>query len=116
MVGRAVWAAGVLAAIRQADTRNGGAMEFMTLEDETGIFEVTLFPGVYGKYRHLIEDSGPYLIFGTVEENYGAVTVNAQKVCRLQAERCDSDRDTPSAAAPGRPPSRRAACEASETR
>jgi len=55
-------------------------MEFITLEDEKGIFEVTLLPSVYPKHRHLINDAGPYLVSGTVEEHYGALTINARKI------------------------------------
>ncbi len=83
MIGKPVRVAGILAAVRETDTQRNGAMQFFTLEDETGIFEVTLFPRTHRKYRNVIEDAGPYLVFGTVEEQYGAVTVNARKVSRL---------------------------------
>jgi len=84
-VGKSVRTAGVLAATRKTATRNNDQMQFITLEDEKGIFEVTLFPRVYRKFGHLIDGYGPYVVEGTVEDQYGALTVNARRVMALAA-------------------------------
>jgi len=44
-LGRRVRIAGVLEAHRTTQTRNGRTMRFLTLDDEHGLFEVTVFPG-----------------------------------------------------------------------
>jgi DNA-directed DNA polymerase III PolC len=59
-VGRRVHVAGLTATARHALTAQGRPMQFVTLEDEWGLIEVTLFPGA-----------------GTVEERYGVLTLNA---------------------------------------
>jgi len=79
-VGERVRVAGWLAAVRRAPTRNNQFMEFLTLEDETALMEVTLFPNVYQRFGHLVRGYGPYLVEGTVEDQFGAVTLSAQKL------------------------------------
>jgi DNA polymerase III alpha subunit len=74
-VGRRVHVAGVTATARHTRTAQGRPMQFVTLEDEWGLIEVTLFPGSSGQTPYLT--LGPYLAVGTVEERYGVLTVNA---------------------------------------
>jgi DNA-directed DNA polymerase III PolC len=77
-VGKRVRIAGVLEAQRSALTVRGGTMLFLTLDDEFGLFEVTVFPDQARTCQ--IGGYGPYLITGTVEDQYGAVTIRAQSV------------------------------------
>ncbi len=84
-VGQRVRAAGVVAATRSTTTRKGEPMRFITLEDETGIFEVTLFPRTCRRYSRVVDTYGPYLVEGTVEDQYGALTVNARRLAPLDA-------------------------------
>ena len=79
-VGRQVRVAGILDAARRTETSRGDSMEFVTLEDETGVFEVTLFPRVYQQYGHALGALGPYLVEGRVDSQYGAVTVTASRI------------------------------------
>jgi len=74
---------GLLIAVRRTPTKSNKIMEFLTLEDEEGIFEVTLFPREYQKYGHLIQSVGPYIVEGKVESQFGAVTITAKKVFLL---------------------------------
>jgi len=77
-IGKHIRVAGILSATRVTETKGeAGDMEFLTLEDESGLVEVTLFPRVYKRFRHIIEDLGPYLIRGKVENQYGSLSVNA---------------------------------------
>ena len=80
-IGRRVAVAGVVAASRQTTTENGRQMQFITLEDETGLIDVTLFPGNATLVPYLL--LGPYQAIGVVEEQYGALTLNAQEVKNL---------------------------------
>jgi DNA polymerase III alpha subunit len=79
-VGKEVRIAGWLTANRRAPTKDNLFMEFLTLEDETGLMEVTLFPATYQKFGHLIRSAGPYLVEGRVEEQFGAVTLRAERL------------------------------------
>ena len=77
----------------------------MTLEDEHGLAEVTLFPGTCPQVPYLT--MGPYTATGTVEEQCGVFTLNARSFERdettaLLPARSASDGDErPVAGAPG---------------
>ena len=75
-VGRSVRVAGVVATARHTPTTDGRTMQFVTLEDEWGLIEVTLFPGSCPPVAYL--SLGPYVATGVVEEQYGVVTVTAR--------------------------------------
>jgi len=53
-------------------------MKFLTLEDETDLVEVTLFPEIYAKYGARLLSRGPYLVTGLVEDDHGSITVTAE--------------------------------------
>jgi DNA polymerase III alpha subunit len=78
-IGRYVRIAGVLEAQRTARTQRGQTMMFLTLDDEQGLFEATLFPNTYAAVG-VLDRYGPYVIAGKVEEQYGSVTVTANRV------------------------------------
>jgi hypothetical protein len=59
-------------------------MQFVTLEDEWGLVEVTLFPGTCPAAPYLT--LGPYLAAGVVEEQYGVLTVTARSFERWQGD------------------------------
>jgi DNA-directed DNA polymerase III PolC len=75
-VGRSVRVAGVVATARYTQTVRGEDMQFVTLEDEHGLMEVTLFPGTCPLVNHL--QLGPYLVSGMVEDQLGVITVTAR--------------------------------------
>jgi len=78
--GRVATLAGFLVTRRRAPTKNGDMMEFATFEDETDIFEVTLFPEAYRRFGALLCSPGPFLIKGRVEDQYGAATLRAGRL------------------------------------
>jgi len=78
-VGRRVRIAGMLEAQRATPTRAGKTMLFLTLDDEYGLFEVTVFPDACRKIPP-IRRHGPYVVTGKVEQQYGAVTVSAESI------------------------------------
>jgi error-prone DNA polymerase len=75
-VGSEVCVAGLVATARHTETADGRTMLFVTLEDEWGLVEVTLFPGVCPPVAHL--NLGPYLATGRVEQQYGVISVTAR--------------------------------------
>jgi error-prone DNA polymerase len=74
--GRRVRAAGLVATGRFAHTEKGLEMQFITLEDEWGIMEVTIFPGTCKLVTHLT--LGPYVASGIVDEQFGVFTITAE--------------------------------------
>jgi DNA-directed DNA polymerase III PolC len=75
-VGRVVCVQGLVATARHVFTQDGRPLQFVTLEDEEGLVEVTLFPGTCRQVPYLT--LGPYLATGTVEEQHGVYTVMAR--------------------------------------
>ncbi|MFO0877281.1 MAG: DNA polymerase III subunit alpha [Gemmataceae bacterium] len=80
-VGRLVRVVGVVATMRHAVGQDGRLVQFVTLEDEAGLAEVTLFAGSCPQLPYL--SLGPYLATGVVEERYGAVTLTARRFVSL---------------------------------
>jgi len=78
-VGRRVRIAGVLEARRATQTQKGRRMMFLTLDDEFGLFEASVFPDACNTPRTMA-GYGPYVIAGRVEEKYGTVMINADRV------------------------------------
>jgi len=52
-------------------------MKFMSMEDLSGTFEVTLFADALRALRPLTRYSGPFLVTGKVEEQFDTYTINA---------------------------------------
>jgi DNA-directed DNA polymerase III PolC len=68
----------LISAKRITSRKSGQPMKFMSMEDLSGTFEVTLFPNVYRQYAPLSLGHGPYLVTGRVEESYGAFSLTAK--------------------------------------
>jgi DNA polymerase III alpha subunit len=84
--GRRVRLLGIMATARIAVTAKEEPMEFLTLEDEHGLFEAVLFPQVFRRCRSLIGTLGPYEVAGKVEERYGAVAITAESIRKTNRE------------------------------
>lgn len=63
-----------LAAVRRVPTRQG-IMQFLTLEDETGILEATLLPPAYRCLGERVTTPGPFLVEGKLRRPQGTVHV-----------------------------------------
>ncbi|MEN8188393.1 MAG: DNA polymerase III subunit alpha [Thermodesulfobacteriota bacterium] len=61
-------------------TKNGEVMEFLTFEDETGLVETTFFPRTYQRYAHLLSSGRPYVLHGTIDRDFGAVSLVVNRV------------------------------------
>ncbi len=79
-VGRRICFAGWLITGKKVQTKHGDTMEFLTFEDEGDIVETTFFPAVYTRFCHMVDRNRPYLLYGKVEEDWGAVTLTVDKV------------------------------------
>jgi DNA polymerase-3 subunit alpha/error-prone DNA polymerase len=82
-VGRRVRFAGWLITGKVVATKHGEPMEFLTFEDETGIVETTFFPQAYRRFCHLLDRARPYLLSGTVQQDWGAVTLVVERAAPL---------------------------------
>jgi len=75
--GRWVRVAGMVIARQRPPTRSGQTVVFVTLEDESGLIEVTVFPRVYERYGQVIFDSNALVVEGRLqkEDRYGVAVV-----------------------------------------
>jgi DNA polymerase-3 subunit alpha/error-prone DNA polymerase len=79
-VGRHVRIAGLLITGKVVHTKHGDPMEFLTFEDETGLVETTFFPKAYHRFCSILDRSRPFILYGKVEEDFGAVTMTVLHV------------------------------------
>ena len=78
-VGRHVRIAGLLITGKVVNTKHGDPMEFLTFEDETGLVETTFFPKAYRTFCSILDQSRPFILYGRVEEDFGAVTMTVKR-------------------------------------
>lgn len=66
-------------------TKKGEPMEFTTFEDQTGLYDTTLFPEVYRQYCHLLAPNHAYVVTGRVEEQFSTDTLTVKELRLLTA-------------------------------
>ncbi len=88
-LGQRVRIAGVLEARRATRTQGGETMLFLTLEDEYGMFEATVFPSAMRAMRTKLAGAGPYRITGRVDSQHGCVSVTADTIERIRVTGVD---------------------------
>jgi len=81
--GQAVRTAGLVVRPHRPPTRSGKTVVFLSLEDEMGLTDVTVFESIYQKYGSLIYGSPSLLISGTVSRRGDGVSVIARSIQRL---------------------------------
>jgi DNA polymerase III alpha subunit len=82
MPGRRVRVAGLVAAARKVRTKKGALMQFVTIEDEDGLLEGTLFPAAARSFSGILRSLGPYIFEGKLEEDRRALNLNVARVFR----------------------------------
>jgi len=81
--GRRVRLAGWLITQRRVFAKNKQYMKFLTLDDESGLFEAVLFPECYREWGHYTADYGAFIVEGQAVDEFGSVTVEARRVMPL---------------------------------
>ena len=59
-------------------------MEFLTLEDETDIYECVMFPDAFAQYGDLLNWEKLLIIRGKVEVSFGVYTITIEKMGSMQ--------------------------------
>ena len=62
-------AAGLLESLQRPPTRSGRPVYFLLIEDEAGLFQATIFEGVYQRDGHVLHQRGAFLLDGHVEQD-----------------------------------------------
>jgi error-prone DNA polymerase len=75
--GRWVRVAGIVIARQRPPTKSGRTVIFVTLEDETGLTEVTVFERVYQRWGKVIFSNGALIVDGVLQKRgrYGTVVL-----------------------------------------
>jgi len=68
------------AATRHVRTADGRTMRFLTLEDDTALAEVVIFPDVYERDGAHLAEFGVICVTGTVEDQMGACSLHAEVI------------------------------------
>ena len=59
-------------------------MEFLTLEDETDIYECVMFPDAFAQFGDLLNWEKLLIIRGKVEVSFGVYTITIEKIASIQ--------------------------------
>lgn len=74
-IGKRATVAGFVAAARRARTNDGRVMGFVTLEDSTGLAEISFFPDQIKWYQSICSYGGPVWVRGRVTEHLSSVAL-----------------------------------------
>ena len=83
-----VTVAGIVISRQRPTTAHG--VVFMTLEDETGLTNVIVRPGVFKRYKHVILDEPMVAIYGELEDEDTAIHVRAERIMSLDGSYIDA--------------------------
>ena len=86
-VGERVTTIGWLVTGKTVHTREGDPMKFVSFEDTTGLYEAVFFPKAYNQYCHMLNETRPYILKGTVEEDFSSITLTVSWVGFLDKHR-----------------------------
>jgi DNA polymerase III alpha subunit len=79
-VNQRVTMVGWLITEKPAQTKQGEAMEFIALEDQTGLYDATLFPTTYRRCGHLLRYDRPLIVEGRIEEEFQTITLTVDRL------------------------------------
>jgi DNA polymerase III alpha subunit len=74
-INKEITVAGFIATARRARTSTGKVMGFVTLEDSSGLAEVTFFPDQLEKYHDVCRTSGPIWVTGKVTRHLSSIAI-----------------------------------------
>ncbi len=83
-LGKSIYLMGLYITKKESITRKSEPMQFLTLEDETDIYECYLFPNVFKKFGDMFHWETLFIIRGKVEQSFGVYSINIEKVTSLQ--------------------------------
>ena len=75
-LGKRVTVAGFVATARRARTSDNRVMGFVTLEDATGLIEVSFFPDQLARYKTICSYGGPVWVSGRVVEHLSSLSLD----------------------------------------
>ena len=86
-VGKKIKVCGILVTAKTVLTKDENLMQFISFEDETAIFETVLFPQIYKKYSFILEEQIPYILEGTVIQEFGVTSLKISNIRKLNIDK-----------------------------
>jgi len=83
-VGRSIYLIGLYITRKESRTRKSEPMQFLTLEDESDIYECVLFPNEFKEFSDMLNWETLFIIRGAIEESFGVCSVTIEKMGSLQ--------------------------------
>jgi error-prone DNA polymerase len=68
-------------------TKNEEPMSFISFEDTTALFETVVFPEPFRRFCATWTQTRPYILRGTVDEEFGAFTLHVEEMEFLDRQR-----------------------------
>ncbi|MFP4363348.1 MAG: PHP domain-containing protein [Spirochaetia bacterium] len=78
--------AGTRVTAKEVVAKTNKPMCFVSFEDQYGIFETVVFPGVYEKYQEILEKAAAQCLVGMVKSDHGAVSLHIEHTIALTRE------------------------------
>ena len=82
--GYSVYLVGLYITHKEILTNTNGPMNFLTLEDESDIYECIIFPKIFKKYSEVLYWEKLFIIKGVVEQKFGVYTIKIDNLASLQ--------------------------------
>ena len=96
LVGKRIRICAWLVTAKLVQTKDRDPMQFILVEDRSGLVDVTVFPRVYAAAAVALHSTRPLLIRGRVEIEYGVTSLMAEEIrawwgpCRIPLERFEA--------------------------
>jgi error-prone DNA polymerase len=82
--GKIIYLMGVCITRKESITKKSQPMQFLTLEDETDIYECVLFPDTFKEFGDLLNWEKLFIIRGLVEKSFGVYSITIQKMASIK--------------------------------
>ncbi len=82
--GYSIYLIGLYITHKEILTNTNEPMKFLTLEDESDIYECIIFPETFKKYSDILYWEKLFILKGIIEHSFGIYTVKIQKLASLQ--------------------------------
>ena len=83
-LGQRIYLLGIYITRKETQTNRNESMQFLTLEDETDMYECILFPKVFSEFGDIVHWETLFIIYGKVEEAFGVYNINIEKMTSLR--------------------------------
>ena len=82
--GKIIYLMGICITRKESITKKSQPMQFLTLEDETDIYECVLFPDTFKEFGDLLNWEKLFIIRGLVEKSFGVHSITIQKMASIK--------------------------------